>query len=56
MKIKVDQMPEEKEDCLFCYEEHDLWGVYVTPGILYCAILKSECDLKNGQCGCCVKE
>lgn len=56
MKIKVDQMPEEKTECLFCYEDHDLCDVYITPGILRCTIMGSECDLENGQCSCCVKE
>lgn len=56
MKIKVDQMPEEKKECLFCYEDHDSCGLYVIHGILCCTILKSECDLENGECSCCVKE
>lgn len=56
MKIKVDQMPEEKTECLFCYEDRDLCGVYITPGVLRCTITGSECDLENGQCSYCVKE
>ena len=51
MKLLVDEMPKEKHDCIFCYDDHyGIGDMYIDPPRQKCEFCKDDCLLNGEEC------